>query len=125
VQLAAVYAPVRARAEQFAARHGGAAFDSLDQLLASRPLDVAIIGTPSGVHAEHGIAAAANGLHVLVEKPIEVTTARADALIHAAARAGVTPIIQPGGSMRDQMILDTSHRPRLAMLFTCRRHFKH
>jgi UDP-N-acetyl-2-amino-2-deoxyglucuronate dehydrogenase len=89
-EIAAVYAPVRARAEQFAARHGGAAFDSLQQMLARRPLDVVAIGTPSGLHAEHGIQAASHGLHVLVEKPLDVTTARADALIGAAARAGVT-----------------------------------
>ena len=49
-----------------------------------------VIGSPSGLHAEQGIAAAKQGLHVLVEKPIDVTTARADALIEAAARAGVT-----------------------------------
>jgi predicted dehydrogenase len=48
------------------------------------------IGSPSGLHGEHGIAAARRGLHVLVEKPIEVSTARADALIAETARAGVT-----------------------------------
>jgi UDP-N-acetyl-2-amino-2-deoxyglucuronate dehydrogenase len=90
VEIAAVYAPTRARAEPFAARYGGSAHDSLEQMLAQRPLDMVVIGTPSGVHADHGIAAAAHGLHVLVEKPIDVTTARADALIEAAARAGVT-----------------------------------
>ncbi|HEV3139439.1 MAG TPA: Gfo/Idh/MocA family oxidoreductase [Vicinamibacterales bacterium] len=89
-EMAAVYAPVRARAEQFAARHGGAAFDALEPMLARRPLDVVVIGTPSGLHAEHGIVAAEHGLHVLVEKPIDVTTARADALIETAARSGVT-----------------------------------
>ena len=88
--LAAVYAPARARAEQLTARHGGTAYDSLDAMLAQRPLDMVVIGTPSGLHAEHGIAAARRGLHVLVEKPIDVTTARADALIEAAARGGVT-----------------------------------
>src|SRR5262249_54712386 len=46
--------------------------------------------SPSGLHAEQGIGAARRGLHVLVEKPIDVTTARADALIAEAARAGVT-----------------------------------
>jgi UDP-N-acetyl-2-amino-2-deoxyglucuronate dehydrogenase len=89
-EIAAVFAPVRARAEQFAARHGGAPFDLLEAMLARRPLDVVVIGTPSGLHAEHGIAAATHGLHVLVEKPIDVATERADALIDAAARAGVT-----------------------------------
>jgi UDP-N-acetyl-2-amino-2-deoxyglucuronate dehydrogenase len=90
VEIAAVYAPTRAHVEQFAARHGGVPYDSLERMLALRPLDVVVIGTPSGLHADQGIAAAMLGLHVLVEKPIDVTTARADALIQAAARAGVT-----------------------------------
>ena len=59
-------------------------------MLEQRPLDMVVIGSPSGLHAEHGIAAARRGLHVLVEKPIDVTTARADALIGAARDAGVT-----------------------------------
>ncbi len=45
--------------------------------------------------------------------------------IEVAARAGVTAIIQPGGSLRDQMMIDTANRYRMAMLFTGRRHFKH
>jgi predicted dehydrogenase len=52
-------------------------------------MDIVAIGTPSALHADEGMAAAARGLHVLVEKPIDVTTARADALIAAADRAGV------------------------------------
>jgi UDP-N-acetyl-2-amino-2-deoxyglucuronate dehydrogenase len=89
-EIVAIFTPVRERANQFAARHGGAAFDSLERMLAHRPLDMVVVGTPSGLHAEHGIAAAAHGLHVLVEKPMDVTTARADALIQAAAKTGVT-----------------------------------
>ncbi len=45
--------------------------------------------------------------------------------IEVAARAGVTAIIQPGGSLRDQMMIETANRHRMAMLFTGRRHFKH
>jgi predicted dehydrogenase len=90
VSIAGVYAPTRAHAERLAALHGGTAFDTLDGLLDHRPLDLVMIGSPSGLHAEHGIAAATRGIHVLVEKPIDVTTARADALIDAAARGGAT-----------------------------------
>jgi len=88
--IAAVFAPMRARAEQLAARHGAAPYDALDRFLDHRPLDMVVVGTPSGLHADHGIAAARRGLHVLVEKPIDVTTARADALIAEASRAPVT-----------------------------------
>ncbi len=45
--------------------------------------------------------------------------------IEVAARAGVTALIQPGGSVRDRMMIETSDRYRMAMLFTGRRHFKH
>jgi predicted dehydrogenase len=47
------------------------------------------IGIPSGLHGEQGIAAARHGLHALIEKPLEITTKRADALIDAADAAGV------------------------------------
>ena len=90
VSVAAVFAPTRARAEQLAARHGAAAYDALERFLDHRPLDLVVVGTPSGLHAEHGIAAVRRGLHVLVEKPIDVTAARADSLIAEAARAKVT-----------------------------------
>jgi predicted dehydrogenase len=89
-EVAAIYAPTRVHAQQLAERHGGAVYDTLEQLLASRPLDIVIVGSPSGLHAEHGIAAARHGLHVLVEKPIDVSAQRADALIAEAARAAVT-----------------------------------
>jgi predicted dehydrogenase len=52
-------------------------------------MDLVVIGSPSGVHAEQGIAAAERGLHVLVEKPIDVTTARGALLVAAAEAAGV------------------------------------
>jgi len=45
--------------------------------------------------------------------------------IEVAARAGVTAIIQPGGSLRDAMMIDTANKTHMAMLFTGRRHFKH
>src|SRR5207245_3584746 len=45
--------------------------------------------------------------------------------IEVAARAGVTAIIQPGGSLRDAMMIETANKYRMAMLFTGRRHFKH
>jgi len=90
ISLTAVYAPTIAHAERLAARHGATAFPTLDQMLDSRPLDMVVIGSPSGLHAEHGTAAAQRGLHVLVEKPIDTSTSRADSLIGAAARAGIT-----------------------------------
>ena len=76
------------KAEAFAARHGGRAFPGLELLL-DTPLDLVVIGSPSGLHAEHGIAAAARGRHLLVEKPIDVAVERGQVLVAAAERAGV------------------------------------
>jgi predicted dehydrogenase len=88
VAVAGVYGDNREKAARLAASYGARHHDTLDSLL-SQPLDLVIIGSPSGCHAEHGIAAAARGVHVLVEKPIDVSTRRADALIDATDRAGV------------------------------------
>jgi predicted dehydrogenase len=88
--VSAVVAPTHDRAAALAAQYGAAAYDSLDAFLDHRPMEMVVIGSPSGLHGEHGIAAARRGLHVLVEKPIEITTARVDALIAEAKQAGVT-----------------------------------
>jgi len=45
--------------------------------------------------------------------------------IEVAAAAGVTAVIQPGGSMRDQDVIRAANAAQMAMLFTYRRHFKH
>jgi phosphoribosylaminoimidazolecarboxamide formyltransferase/IMP cyclohydrolase len=48
----------------------------------------------------------------------------ADGLLEAAA-AGATCVIQPGGSMRDQEVIDAANENGLAMVFTGMRHFRH
>jgi UDP-N-acetyl-2-amino-2-deoxyglucuronate dehydrogenase len=69
--------------------HGGTPYYDFDSFLQHRPMDLVIIGSPSGLHATQGIASARQGLHVLTEKPIEISTARADALIEAARQSKV------------------------------------
>jgi phosphoribosylaminoimidazolecarboxamide formyltransferase/IMP cyclohydrolase len=48
----------------------------------------------------------------------------ADGLM-AAADAGVTAIIQPGGSIRDEEVIEAANAANLAMIFTGIRHFNH
>lgn len=48
-----------------------------------------------------------------------------DDCVTAAAKAGVTAIIQPGGSMRDQESIDKANELGIAMVFCMVRHFKH
>jgi phosphoribosylaminoimidazolecarboxamide formyltransferase/IMP cyclohydrolase len=45
--------------------------------------------------------------------------------IDAAAEAGIRAVIQPGGSMRDQEVIDAANEHGLAMVFTGVRHFRH
>jgi predicted dehydrogenase len=89
VEVVAFWGRDAARTAAMAAQHGGTAYRTLDTFL-EHPMDVVIVGTPSGVHAEHARAAARRGLHVLVEKPLDVTTDAVDALIAECERAGVT-----------------------------------
>lgn len=45
--------------------------------------------------------------------------------IDAAHEAGITAIIQPGGSVRDQEVIDACNEFGIAMVFTGIRHFRH
>jgi predicted dehydrogenase len=89
VSVVAVYGQNHDKAAKLAQQYGARAYDSFERFLEHRPMDIVAIGTPSALHADEGIAAARQGLHVLVEKPIDVTLERSDALIAAADRAGV------------------------------------
>jgi len=63
--------------------------------------------------------------------PLQGTVAASDAFfpfpdgVEEIAKAGATAIIQPGGSMRDQEVIDTANRLGLAMVLTGVRHFRH
>lgn len=68
---------------------GGSAYEDFESFLNHKPMDVVLIGSPSGLHAGQGIQAARRGLHVLVEKPLAITTEQADALISECEKARV------------------------------------
>jgi UDP-N-acetyl-2-amino-2-deoxyglucuronate dehydrogenase len=88
-QVVAFYGDNPGKVANLGAKYDAPAFTDLSQFLNHRPMDAVIIGSPSGLHAAEGIAAAQQGLHVLVEKPIDVTVEKADALIAECAHANV------------------------------------
>jgi phosphoribosylaminoimidazolecarboxamide formyltransferase/IMP cyclohydrolase len=45
--------------------------------------------------------------------------------IDAAAKAGISAVIQPGGSMRDEEVIAAANEAGMAMVFTGIRHFRH
>jgi predicted dehydrogenase len=84
-------------ARAFAAKHGVPfATTRVEELVARPEIDVVCITTPSGAHLEPALAAVRAGKHVVVEKPIEISTERADALLREADARGVkiAPIFQ-------------------------------
>jgi len=89
VEIAAIYGQNPEKAARLGHLYGGAVYTDLQRFIEHQPMTLVLIGSPSGLHAEQGILSAQRGLHVLVEKPIDITTARADALIDECDRAGV------------------------------------
>src|SRR5437016_11356680 len=91
VAISAIYGTNSEKIARLSREHGGTPYQDFDAFLKHRPMDLVVIGSPSGLHATQGIAAARQGLHVLTEKPIEISTARADILIEAAKQSNVPP----------------------------------
>lgn len=83
------YDTVAESAKKRAAEYSARAYATIDEMLADKDVDAISICTPSGLHMEPAVAAAKAGKHVMVEKPIEVTLERVDAIINACRSAKV------------------------------------
>lgn len=89
VEVSAVAARDRGRADTFASKHGiGRAYGSYAELLADPAIDVVYIPLPNSLHAEWSIRALEAGKHVLCEKPIASNAAEAEQMAAAASRTG-------------------------------------
>ncbi|HET6681277.1 MAG TPA: Gfo/Idh/MocA family oxidoreductase [Gemmatimonadaceae bacterium] len=77
------------RAEAAGTRSDVPWFTDLETMLRDAPSEIVAVCTPSGLHPEHGIAAARAGRHVISEKPMAITLAGADALVQACDDARV------------------------------------
>jgi predicted dehydrogenase len=76
----------RAFAAEFGCRwHGDAA-----RMLRREKPDFVTVATPSGAHLPAVLAAARQGVHVICEKPLEISLKRIDRMIAACDKAGVT-----------------------------------
>src|SRR5205809_6447559 len=80
----------RAKGETYAARYHCRWYENTEEMLDREKPDVAIIATPSGAHLEPALSCATRKIHVLCEKPIEITVARATQMIDAFRHEGVT-----------------------------------
>jgi predicted dehydrogenase len=88
-KLVACHSATPASAEKLADEVGCKAYRKLDDMLADPAVQIVNICTPSGAHQEPAIAAANAGKHVIVEKPLEITLDRCDAIVRACQRKKV------------------------------------
>jgi UDP-N-acetyl-2-amino-2-deoxyglucuronate dehydrogenase len=95
-RLTAVFDSVAERSREFAAKHGIESHDDLTEFLDKAPIDAVTVATPTGLHASVAIPAARAGKHVLCEKPLDTTAAKAQSIIDACRQSGVilSPVFQ-------------------------------
>lgn len=85
--LAAVCGRDRQKRESFGAEFGIPAYGDVSSMVAEGAVDVVIVATPHPAHLEGTLEALAAGAHVIVEKPMALSTAECDRMIAAAAAA--------------------------------------
>ena len=90
VEVVASFSPSEARRKAFGEKFPFRLVDNLDAILSDKSIDSVEILTPPNTHLDLVKKCAAAGKHVLLEKPLEISTARGVELVEAAEKAGVT-----------------------------------
>lgn len=90
VEVVHAFSPSAARRAAFAARFPFPLCERLETILDDRTVDAVLVLTPANTHLEIAQRCAEAGKHILLEKPIEITTARAATLVSTCRDAGVT-----------------------------------
>jgi len=88
-ELVAVSSRHKKNAQKLVDLYGCDDYRDYNKMFERDDVDVVCVCTPSGAHKEPAVAAAKAGKHVVVEKPIEITLPRIDAIIRACDKAGV------------------------------------
>jgi UDP-N-acetyl-2-amino-2-deoxyglucuronate dehydrogenase len=90
VDVAWAFSPTERRRRAFSETFPFPTCDRLETILADPSVDAVAVFTPASTHRDIGLACAAAGKHVLMEKPLDITTARAIELVEGCRKAGVT-----------------------------------
>ena len=94
VEVAYAFSPSAERRAAFAAKFPFRQTDRLETILADRSVSAVLLLTPPNTHLELVQKIAAAGKHVLLEKPLDVSTAKADALVRAARTVKLGVVLQ-------------------------------
>jgi UDP-N-acetyl-2-amino-2-deoxyglucuronate dehydrogenase len=90
VDVAHAFSPSAARRAAFGSRFPFPLCDRLETILEDRSVDAVLVLSPANTHLDIARRCAGAGKHVLLEKPLDITTARAEELVAACRSAGVT-----------------------------------
>jgi predicted dehydrogenase len=90
VEVAYAFSPSAARREKFAAQFKFNLCDKLETILADRSVGAMLILTPPNTHLELTEQCAVAGKHVLLEKPLEISTARAERMVEVFSKKKLT-----------------------------------
>lgn len=94
VQVAYAYSPSAERRAKFAERFPFPQSDRLETILGDRSVDAVLVLTPPNIHLEIVERCAAAGKHVLLEKPLEVSTEKAERLVQASRKIKLGVVLQ-------------------------------
>jgi phthalate 4,5-cis-dihydrodiol dehydrogenase len=93
VRLVAAADPRAAARARFAVDFAARTYASAEDLCADAEVEAVYVATPHQHHAAHARMAAAHGKHLLIEKPVALMLADAQAITEAARRAGVHVVV--------------------------------
>ena len=121
VKLVAAADPLPQARAQFERDFGAPTYASIEALCADPQVQVLYVATPHQLHAEHVLAAARHGKHVLVEKPMALTLAECSAMVVATASAGVQMVVGHSHSfnapiLRTRAIIDSGRYGPVKMI---------
>jgi UDP-N-acetyl-2-amino-2-deoxyglucuronate dehydrogenase len=88
-EIVAVCDVVEERAKEMAEKFGGEPCTDYKEMVKRDDIDIVNICTPSGMHADMGVAAAEAGKHIVSEKPLDVTLEACDRIIEACKQNNV------------------------------------
>jgi UDP-N-acetyl-2-amino-2-deoxyglucuronate dehydrogenase len=94
VEVAYAYSPSEARRKSFAQRFPFPQCDRLETILEDRSVQAVLILTPPSTHLDLVSRFAQSGKHILLEKPLEISTARAQMLVEQALRVKLGVVLQ-------------------------------
>jgi predicted dehydrogenase len=127
-EIVSVSDPIEDRCKEAINKFGCNAYTDFDEFIKDKNFELAVIATPSYLHASHTIKALEAGKHVVCEKPMATNLTEANAMIEAAKRTGkILTIFQNSLFNPDYLkvkeIIQSGKLGRIVLIKICRHSF--